>query len=173
MEVWQDPTANTPPAEPAHPQTPQRSYGPWRPVWRLTWSSWTPHRPTRTPGSLHWTPSSGRRGRQPLHLWMWRVWKGREIGRGLSSRTIEERKKGGQNAREALIRPLSSPLWSSSTSSWGLSSLKPTGTLRGELCSSLEDHRDVPKKWLGCHRNNDSGKAWSLLISPQWSLPVP
>lgn len=101
------------------------------------------------------------------------VWKGREIGRGLSSRTVEERKKGSQKARVALIRPLSSPHWASSTSSWGFSSLKHTGTLRGELCSSLEDHRDVPEKWLGCHRNNDSGKAWSLLISPQWSLPVP
>ena len=101
------------------------------------------------------------------------VWKGREIGRGFSSRTAGERKKGGQNERVALARPLSSPHGSSSTSSWRFSSLKHTGTLRGKPCSALEDHRDVPENWLGCYRNNDSGKAWSLLISPQWSLPVP
>lgn len=158
MEVWQDPTANTPPAEPAHPQTPQRFYGPWRPVWPLTWSSWTPHRPTRTPGSLHWTPSSGRRGRQPLHLWMWRGVERKRNRKRLKFKNCR-RKKGGQKARVAQIRPLSSPHWASSTSSWGFSSLKHTGTLRGELCSSLEDHRDVPEKRLGCHRNNDSGKA--------------
>lgn len=30
---------NTPPVEPAHPRTPQRSCGPWRPALQSTWSS--------------------------------------------------------------------------------------------------------------------------------------
>lgn len=87
-------------------------------------------------------------------------WKGREIGRSLGTRTAEERKKGSNNVRVALTNPQCS-----SITSWRLSALRHADSFRG--------NSDIKEKCLGNHSNNDYGRAWSLLISRQWSLPDP
>lgn len=48
-----------------------------------------------------------------------------------------------------------------------------TGGLRGKPCFSSKDRSDRKEKCLGNHSNNEYGKAWSLLISLQWSPPGP
>lgn len=48
--------------------SPHRSSWPWLPFSLGFWSSWSPHRPSRTQCSHHWTQTAGSCGKQSDHL---------------------------------------------------------------------------------------------------------